>query len=184
MTCEVPPSTHRNQHCPECRRALRRNRGQESVRRARRRESATLASPWRASDKGFRSTTDAKTMSRMNWCVTQSVRAEAEAVSGLDRYHRCRRAWSSVDRASASGAEPPERCGHPNGTPSETGGVLRSSRVARRESSIPPSSTQQPASAGRLRDCCAARRRKGIVRAGSYFPHHGRRIARCRARDR
>jgi hypothetical protein len=36
------------------------------------------------------------------------------------------RARSTVDSASASGAEPPERCGHPSGTPSETGGVLRS----------------------------------------------------------
>ncbi len=58
---------------------------------------------------------------------------EAEALAAHDRYHRGPRACSSVDRASASGAEPPERSGHPRGTPSETGGVLRSRQARARD---------------------------------------------------
>jgi hypothetical protein len=47
----------------------------------------------------------------------------------------CPRARSTVDSASASGAGPPERCGHPRGTPSEMRRVLRSMPAPSRDES-------------------------------------------------
>jgi hypothetical protein len=56
----------------------------------------------------------------------QTLKPETEGLAMLSGYPSRPRACSSVDRASASGARPLERCGHPSGTPSETDGVLRS----------------------------------------------------------
>jgi hypothetical protein len=53
------------------------------------------------------------------------------------------RACSTVDSASASGAEPPERCGHPSRTPSKTGGVLRSTRGGWRAAQAPTRAAQR-----------------------------------------